>query len=104
MATKSFDLIEALKSEGFTCKFTFLDDGWTEAKLSKYYGKDERVNDWGYLNADFWVDVTISFEPYHGAPTCVCASYSNGKCKYHKYDKRAYNAIRDTVRYNGFEL
>lgn len=99
-----FDLIDALKAKGFEIDHKVLEGGWLQARLIKEYGVSERVNDWGVLNVDFWVDVRINFEPMHGEPRGVYVTYSNGKRKEHSYDKRAYNAIRDTVWYNGYEL
>ena len=56
----------------------------------------------GELEFHFLVDVQIMY--FNGKPCMVTASYSNGKVKEHDYGKRAYNAIRDTVKNNGFEI
>lgn len=107
MATKKFDLIDALTEAGFehgidramTCPTT---GEYQTVVLRKSYSTDQRVNDFGILNRGFNVEVQILY--HNGKCYGVTVLYGNGKVKSHAYDKRAYNAIRDTVKYNGFEL
>lgn len=101
---KQFDLIDALKGYGFESDMRELEGGYLQYHLTKTYRKEDRVNDFGILNEDFTVEVFVRLEPYYGIPEYVSAVYSNGKVKTHGYDRRALNAIRATVRYNGFNL
>jgi hypothetical protein len=107
MATKSFDLIDALIESGFERGIdrvmTYPTNGeYYTVVLRKSYSVDERVNDWGVLNDGFKVEVQVTY--HNGMNYGVRVFYSNGKVKDHAYNKRTFNAIRDTVRYNGFEL
>lgn len=107
MATKKFDLTTALIQAGFergTDKET-IDPAYGSYQtlvLRKSYSTDQRVNDFGILNRGFNVEVQVLY--HNGKCYGVTVLYGNGKVKSHAYDKRAYNAIRDTVKYNGFEL
>ena len=99
-----FNLIDALSNRGYDTQYSEREDGSLLVTQSKVYRKEDRVNDKGILNEDFEVSVTTFLDRDHGIPVNVLASYSNGKRKYHDYGKRAFNAIRDTVKNNGFEL
>ena len=102
-----FDLTNALIQAGFNHG---IDRVMTDPKYGEYrtvvlrkgYGEDVRVNDWGIIGDGFKVEVQVT---YHNDKCYgVRVFYSNGKVKEHEYGKRAYNAIRDTVKYNGFDL
>lgn len=69
---------------------------------TKEFVKGLDVAWYGYSECHFIVDVQVLY--FKGNPQAVTASYSNGKVKEHGYDKRAYNAIRDTVKNNGFDI
>ena len=107
MATKDFDLVNALIEAGFEHGIdrVITDPCYGDYQtvvLRKEYGVDDRVNDYGILNEGFKVEVQVTY--HNGRNYGVRVFYSNGKVKDHGYDKRAYNAIRDTLHYNGFEL
>ena len=100
---KKFDLIEALKDKGFEADYKALECGRIQVRLIKEYRVSERINDWGVLDTDFWADIKVRLDP-NGAPELVTADFSNGKHQHYACNRRTYNAIRDTVKYNGFEL
>lgn len=100
---KKFDLIEALKDKGFEVDYKMLAGDRLQVRLIKEYRVSERINDWGILDTDFWADIKVSLDP-NGVPELVTADFSNGKHQHYSYNKRTYNAIRETVKYNGFEL
>lgn len=102
MATKSFDLIDALIADGFERTEYARRNGYKQTKLAKHYEKQTTLAWYGKTVSRF--DVEVWFTYYHGEVCRVHVEYSNGKVKDHAYNKRAYNAIRDTVQYNGYEF
>lgn len=106
MATKNFDLMTALVQAGFERgidrEVTDPATGsYQTVVLRKSYNTEDRINDYGILNEGFEVEVQIT---YHNDKCYVRVFYSNGKVKDHAYNKRAYNAIKDTLKYAGFGI
>lgn len=107
MATKNFDLMTALVQAGFKRgnDKEIVDPvyGSYQTKvLRKSYGVEDRINDYGILNEGFEVEVQVTF--HNNRTYNVRVFYSNGKVKDHVYNKRAYNAIKDTLKYAGFGI
>lgn len=103
MTTAKFDLANALIADGFqeTARRSF--GGYDAVTYSKKWSKP--VNDaawYGVSELTFSADIEIHY--YLGKPGMAIASYSNGKVKEHDYNKRTYNAVRDTVKFHGFDI
>ena len=98
-----FNLIEALEANGFQRNpFGEEDMGLV---LVKDYSKEVEVAWFGMQKS------TISVEVYFNPEMTVCKAfyYQQGsrrafKEKTHLADKRAFNAIKNTVEYKGFEF
>lgn len=103
MATKGFDLVNAL-----------IEAGYKETKRQNPYGKYTAVTyskTYQEMVTIAWergehlhsqdVDVTVFY--YSGTPVDVLVQYV-GKEKQHGYDKRCYNAIKETLRFRGFSI
>lgn len=100
MAEK-FDITEALKDNGFEETYDGAEQGYVGYTYTKHYSKTNSNPLQGEWEVTFDVDVKMLFG---FGNTYIRAYFSNGKVKDYKSAKRAYNAIRDTVMYNGFEL
>ncbi len=102
---KKFDLVEALESAGYitTNRHTAeCDPRYTFLTLTKDYVKTSDVVWYGTTECHLIVDVQVVY--FNDKPVDVVASNSYGKVKDYGYSKRAFNAIRDTVEYAGFEF
>lgn len=97
---KKFDAYEALKNEGFTETVDEL--GYVE--LSRKFEKEVDVAWYGKMTKTFAIvigfnsDKTVMRVWYYDRPK------KPSKVKDHLNDKRAYNAIHSTAKYNGFEF
>lgn len=101
MTKKKYDLYEALKAEGFY----EVHDEWGDL-LRKDYEKQVEVLWYGTQTSYFTVRVRFSAD--HGT---VQASYYDDKIcarafkvKTHLNEKRAYNAIKQTVELRGWKF
>ena len=97
---KRFDLYEELIAKGFVK----VDDPFNRNRFAKHYEKEVEVCWYGKHVATF--DVEVVFNSEH---TVVKVFYYNQsktpfKIKTHMCDKRAYNAICQTLSNNGYEL
>jgi len=101
---KKFNIIDELVAKGYEDDVVVYEGAFARENhtLTKTYKADQRVNDFGILNRDFSVEVNVT--TYDDGAVYVWAMYSNGKTKQYTTEKRAYNAIAETVHYNGFEI
>ena len=106
MTKKSnFDLENELIAAGFVksnenvpqCDRRFMYRTWTKEYVTTW-----SVAWYGQTEHHFIVDVRVTY--FNNKPLGVTASLSNGKVRDYGYDKRAYNAIRDTIKNNGFDI
>ena len=95
---------ELLEDKGFELVENETEQTLVRRVYKKEYSKIENVAWYGPTETKFQVYITFVFD--QETLRTIRADYSNGKTKY--YDtlswKRAINGIRDTVKYNGFEL
>lgn len=99
-----FDIIAAVEDKGFTaCKEYVCESGFKYITYTKQYKKEAMVAWHGLCEITFVADLTFGFNKA-GELFDVTAQFSNGKVKSYEPNKRAYNAIRDTVQYNGYEF
>lgn len=100
-----FDLENALIADGFAMTNEHTSQ-WDKRYMFRTYTKEFvkilEVAWYGQNEYHFIADVQVTY--FNGKPIDVVASYSNGKVKEYAYDKRAYNAIRDTIKNNGFDI
>ena len=95
---KKFDLYEALKNEGFTESV----DQFGCVELARKFEKEIDVVWYGKTTQTFAIVIGFSSDKsvvrvwYYDKP------FHAFKVKDHMNDKRAYNAIHDTAKYNGF--
>lgn len=95
-----FDVRPALEAKGFIAKpghlgGTVLHKDYTKQVEVAWYGQREKR-----LTVEVWVNSEAS---------CLTVYYYDGgvspfKVKNHLNEKRAYNAIADTIKNNGFEI
>ena len=103
MASKQFDLAGALTEKGFE-KVSEIHEGKNVyITFSKSYEKEAELAWYGKDTVRFTATVSVALWD-SGKGYSVLASFSNGKVKEYAYDKRAYNAIADTIKYNGFSI
>lgn len=101
---KDFNIIEQLKGDGFkACREHVNDGGFKYVVYTKEYRKETNVVWYGKSTIVFVADVTACYNK-SGELVDITAQFSNGKVKSYKPGKQAYNAIRDTIKYNGFEI
>ena len=106
--SSKFNLVEALESNGFvhSCDRTATDDiNGTEYVTKRYTRRFEKVAQvaWeGEQVISLTAVVDVLFK--NGKQELATAIYDFGKVKQHMPDKRAFNAIRDTVKFAGFEF
>lgn len=100
MAAK-FDIANALKAKGFEEERRGAEQGFIGYEYSKKYNKICSNPLQGQWEVTFEVTVNIV---HHAGRKYIRACFSNGKVKDYTSDMRAYKAICDTVKYNGFEL
>lgn len=99
-----FDIIAAVEDHGFKpCREYVCESGFRYVMYTKQYKKEERVVWHGLCEIVFVADLTFGFNK-SGELLDVTAQFSNGKVKSYEPNKRAFNAIRDTVQYNGYEF
>lgn len=101
---KKFDIVKAVEDHGFRpCREYVCESGFKYVMYTKQYKKEAMVAWHGLCEIVFVADIIFGFNK-SGELFDVTAQFSNGKVKSYKPGKRAYNAIRDTVKYNGFEI
>ena len=99
-----FDIIAEVEGHGFkACKEHETESGFRYVMYTKQYKKETMVAWHGICETVFVADLIFGFNK-SGELFDVTAQFSNGKVKSYKPGKSAYNAIRDTVQYNGFEF
>lgn len=97
---KKFDAYEALRNEGFAESIN--EFGCVE--LSRKFEKEIEVVWYGKSTKTFAIIIEFNSDKtamrvwYYNRPNCP------SKVKDHLNDKRAYNAIHSTAKYNGFEF
>lgn len=100
-----FNLIDALTADGFeTIEERDFCGGGDSLLMNRVFTREITLC-WHpgetYVTS---LEVTLRIDRFKSGEYCgVWATFSNGKSKYYGYDKRAYNAIRDTVKYAGYE-
>ncbi len=94
MAAKKFDLITALLSDGFQLTKKDSEQFYIGETYEKHYSD----------GSDYSFDASVTVVFSCGRVMGVGAKFSNGKFRQYQYNKRAYNAIRDTIKNNGFEI
>ena len=99
-----FNAVDALINQhGYTLKTVRNSSGIAHDVLTKTY---ERVSDvlwYGPMRSEMTVKIRISSD-CESLRVCYYAGYKFFKVKSHLNDKRAYNAIRDTLANHGFEI
>lgn len=95
-----FDFIETLKAHGFSSTTSMTGCPLFTLDLSK------EVEVAWYGVKEFTIRVQVVFNP---EMTCCMVNYYDGflrpfKTKVHMSDKRAWNAIRETLKNKGFEI
>ena len=99
-----FDIIAEVEGHGFkACKEHETESGFKYVMYTKQYKKEAVVAWHGLCEIVFDAYLVFGFNK-SGELFNVTAQYSNGKTKDYEPGKRAFNAIRDTVQYNGFEF
>ena len=100
--TKKFDLYQELANNGFDVDpYNDGDDSY----LVKCFEKEVEVCWYGKQKST--LEIGVQFNPER--TTCRVYYYKDGfkrafKVKDHMADKRAFNAIKETAKNNGFEL
>lgn len=99
-----FDIVAAVEGKGFkACREHVCESGFKYVTYTKQYKREAMVAWHGLCEIAFVADLTFGFNKA-GELVDVTAQFSNGKVKSYEPNKRAYNAIRDTVQYNGYEF
>lgn len=99
MTTKKFDLMEAMEQKGFErVENPYAKFGGTAEYYERKWGKDVEVV-WGRGAEHF--EMTVTAIVTRGNVRFI---YSTGKVRDHALNKRAWNALRDTVEFNGYEF
>ena len=105
MAAK-FDLMEVLKDKGFERIDNPMERFGSKAEwYQRTWSKDIEVAWYGVQH--FELTVTAKYLPsFNGNSSLddITFEYSSGKVKNHACNKRAWNALRDTVTYAGYEF
>ena len=99
MTTTKFNLMEAMEQKGFErIENPYAKYGCTAEYYERTWGKDIELA-WGRGAEHFEMTVTAIVSRGN-----VRFIYSTGKVKDHALNKRAWNALRDTVTFNGYEF
>lgn len=99
MAATKFNLMEALEEKGFErIENPMAAYGSTADFYERTWSKDIELV-WGRSAEHF--EMTVTAIVTRGNIRFI---YSTGKVKDHALNKRAWNALRDTVTFNGYEF